>query len=334
MWTTADIEHLIERFERQALPAVEWTHEAHLVVGFSLIDRFDFPQAFEAARKFIRLHNTSVGTPNTDTEGYHDTITGFWLHLIEAFSTAHQHLPLPARINRFLCSSLSRPTMPLAYYEHRVLYAVKARQQWVEPQVPFQFDFGYRLHQPEVPERMETERLRIEKIAAADADDLAQLLMREKDRFIMHFTPEYRALHALNGLPEMIRNCHHNWAQRTAFYWGLYKKGSSGIIGKLELSGLRWEIPCGYLSYYIASEHEGQGLVNEAVSALINVCFNGLGFTKLELRTSDDNLASHRIAEKNGFVREGVVSRNYRRFSGELVDIVVWGLKRENWITT
>ncbi|MGB0175731.1 MAG: hypothetical protein ACPF9D_01105, partial [Owenweeksia sp.] len=67
------------------LPKPEWTHEAHLVVAIWYSSLYPFEEALSLVRQNITAHNESVGTPNTDTEGYHETITRFWLMVARHF---------------------------------------------------------------------------------------------------------------------------------------------------------------------------------------------------------------------------------------------------------
>ena len=84
-YTEAEINALIDRFEKQELPKVEWTHEAHLVMAIWYMTHYDAKEALDRCRVNITLHNESVGTPNTDDEGYHESITKFWLWVAGKF---------------------------------------------------------------------------------------------------------------------------------------------------------------------------------------------------------------------------------------------------------
>ncbi|WP_297069307.1 GNAT family N-acetyltransferase [uncultured Duncaniella sp.] len=57
----------------------------------------------------------------------------------------------------------------------------------------------------------------------------------------------------------------------------------------------------GELGYWIAVPYWGQGLIPEAVNALINHGFKDLGLRALWIGHYDDNAKSHRVAEKCGF---------------------------------
>jgi hypothetical protein len=128
-----EIQSLIERFENQKLPKSEWTHEAHLVVAIWYCFHNEFDQTLAIVRNYITQHNTSVGTPNTDTEGYHETITKFWILIASAFLKKHSTITINVACNNFINSNYSTSYYPLNYYSKKQLFSTQARHHWIEP---------------------------------------------------------------------------------------------------------------------------------------------------------------------------------------------------------
>jgi hypothetical protein len=132
-YTTSQLHFLIERFEKRQLPKVEWTHEAHLAVAIWYLTHYTFDEALALVRKNITDHNTSVGTPNSRNEGYHETITRFWLSTAKHFLAERQLLTVTENVNAFITSDKGQSSYPLHYYNSSTLFSVYARQHWVEP---------------------------------------------------------------------------------------------------------------------------------------------------------------------------------------------------------
>lgn len=132
-YSHTEIVHLIERFEKQCLPKVEWTHEAHLVVAVWYCDRLPLNEAMTVVREKITLHNESVGTPNSDTEGYHESITRFWLLVASELLRHHKSEDLATKCNRLIDSESGKSDYPLMYYSSGKLFSVKARKEWMNP---------------------------------------------------------------------------------------------------------------------------------------------------------------------------------------------------------
>ena len=123
----------IEAFENQTLPISEWNHEAHLVVAIYYTNRYTFSEALERVRKGIIAYNETVGTPNSDTSGYHETLTRFWLWVANDFIKKLRSNDLALLCNTFIQSEVSDKHFPLKFYSREVLLSSEARWQWIAP---------------------------------------------------------------------------------------------------------------------------------------------------------------------------------------------------------
>jgi hypothetical protein len=128
------LENLAQRFRNRTLPREEWTHTAHLQVGAWHVEHFGLEQAIVELKLGIRLLNESLGTPNTATQGFHETITVAYAHLIAAFLA--QRPPLMSFgecVDRLTNSALGSSSFLQTFYSREVLMSETARTSWVEP---------------------------------------------------------------------------------------------------------------------------------------------------------------------------------------------------------
>jgi len=79
------------------------------------------------------------------------------------------------------------------------------------------------------------------------------------------------------------------------------------------------------VGYWLAPEARGRGVATRAVRLVAGWTFAELGLARLELTCGPENVASQRVAERCGFVREGVL-RSHIRFKGGRRDTVVFSL--------
>ena len=133
--TLADVAAFIDEFEGRRLPKARWTHEGHLVAGLWFVWHFGAAQALQKLRVRIRDHNTSVGTPNTDSSGYHETITRLYVEGIDHFCSANRDRPLEEVLVELLSSPMARREWPLSLYPSERLFSARARREWVPPEV-------------------------------------------------------------------------------------------------------------------------------------------------------------------------------------------------------
>ncbi|HEY9182646.1 MAG TPA: hypothetical protein VIQ99_05570 [Gammaproteobacteria bacterium] len=131
--TRHDVAEFIQLFEGGQLPRARWTHRGHLVAGFWYLSLHPFDEALGIVRARIRRHNEAVGTPNTDSNGYHETITRLYLIGIDAHRAAHDHLSFERSLAALLTSPLADSGWPLAFYSRERLFSVEARRGWIAP---------------------------------------------------------------------------------------------------------------------------------------------------------------------------------------------------------
>ncbi len=136
MYFTDDdaIEHVASGIIDHTLPKSEWTHAGHFAVALWLCrHRPDLAKA-DAIRTLITQYNEATQTPNTDTSGYHHTITLASMRGAAFCLAGHaETVPLHIVHAALMTSRLGSPDWLLAHWCREILFSVAARQNWVEP---------------------------------------------------------------------------------------------------------------------------------------------------------------------------------------------------------
>lgn len=111
----------------------EWTHEAHLAACLYIVaERPDLVPERDLPG-LIRRFNESVGGVNSDTEGYHETITQVYIRAVRGFfARAEPELSLVEKANGLLTAEEGRRDWPLRFYSRELLFSREARQRWME----------------------------------------------------------------------------------------------------------------------------------------------------------------------------------------------------------
>jgi len=132
----AEIERIGEGLLARTLPRADWTHEAHLAATtYLLLRRPDIDLDMQLP-SIIRSFNESVGGVNSETEGYHETITRASLHGVRLFlSEADKREPLFDLVNDLLLSPMGKRDWPLRFYTPERLFSAEARRDWVRPDI-------------------------------------------------------------------------------------------------------------------------------------------------------------------------------------------------------
>jgi hypothetical protein len=143
-----DLDAFAARFEACRIPKSEWTHLAHLAIGMWHVQRYGADDALTRLRHGISRLNDSHGTLNTETSGYHETITRAYVRLLAQFLDASPSaMPLAERVSRLIASPLAEKEALLKFYSRELLMSPEARASWVEPDImPLQISALVRRH--------------------------------------------------------------------------------------------------------------------------------------------------------------------------------------------
>jgi hypothetical protein len=124
---------IVEGFRTRTLPAAAWTHQAHLAVGLWHVRMFGEAAAMERLRDAIRAYNTASGIPNSDTRGYHETVTRYFVWAAARFLESAPDAGLSALVDAFLAHPLAAKSGIFRFWTRERLLSVAARRGWVEP---------------------------------------------------------------------------------------------------------------------------------------------------------------------------------------------------------
>lgn len=131
--TEAEIEEFLAAFEGCMLPKERWTHGAHILAGACYVRELEREAAIDKMRLCVRRFNESVGGKNTETSGYHETITVMWLRLQHGLWMESQ--PMGKAEFARLAVERFEPQRAVfrEYYGFDVVGSTEARLGWVEP---------------------------------------------------------------------------------------------------------------------------------------------------------------------------------------------------------
>ena len=135
--SVAEIEEVVRGFETCATAPADFSHAAHLTVALWYVAHAPLDVAAERMRhglaRFIAHHGV-------DPQKYHETITLFWLKLVQHFlAHAGAERPLPDVANE-LIARCGDSKMLFAHYSREIVGTEAARTGWVEPDLrPLEF---------------------------------------------------------------------------------------------------------------------------------------------------------------------------------------------------
>lgn len=87
------------------------------------------------------------------------------------------------------------------------------------------------------------------------------------------------------------------------------------------------------LGYWCHTAHTGQGLMTEALTAVMDAAFSQLEAQRVFYRTNPQNIKSAKMAERLDFTHEGTLKNYERNGEGQLEDMHFFAHRPESWLT-
>jgi ribosomal-protein-serine acetyltransferase len=160
------------------------------------------------------------------------------------------------------------------------------------------------------------------------AEEVAALIVRNQRR-LARWEPWAEHPATVVALRSFIRSCLDGFAAGTQIQ--TYILVGRRLVGSC---GLRISVAArtGEVGYWLDAEHEGRGIATRSARALVTTGFRERGLLRVELRTAVDNVRSRALAERLGFVHEGV-QRAAQVFSDRRVDMALYAALAREWRT-
>ncbi len=133
-WTAEDVRRVRRGFDTQTIPEKEFNHAAHIAVGATYVCELGAEKALAHLREALPRYNVSQGGENTDTRGYHETLTRFWVERLADFlETQSPVAPVEDRSVAAVAAFGHRSKLFEEYYSFDVVKSLEARRGWVAP---------------------------------------------------------------------------------------------------------------------------------------------------------------------------------------------------------
>ncbi len=159
------------------------------------------------------------------------------------------------------------------------------------------------------------------------AEALADLVRRNVEH-LRSFVPAVTALDSFEKAREHLDGVAGRAERDEILEWYLF--ADDVMCGAVRLNKIEVANRKASVSYLLDAAHQGRGIATRAVQALVEHCFTVLNLNRLELTCATTNLPSARLAERVGFVREGLL-RQAECLNGAFVDHFVYGLIRSEF---
>ena len=173
---------------------------------------------------------------------------------------------------------------------------------------------------------LETDRLIIRTLNEADVTDLKEWLGRDE-------IYTYWGRNASKGEknPELMFIDPRPWVKRKPspdFDWGIVLKETNTVIGMIAVFDIQ-NSRMGDIGYRIHPEYWNMGITTEALKEVVKFVFENTEIDRLNGRADVRNIASNKILERCGFIKEGTIRQG--KMVSVYCDYNIYGMLREDY---
>ncbi len=127
---------------------------------------------------------------------------------------------------------------------------------------------------------------------------------------------------------EFCRNGEVSFLSRNGFPFLMFLKEGNIYVGGNGLHALNWSVPSCEVGYWCRTPYQRMGLTTEAVIAVNEFAFRYVGARRVTLLADVENRASRIVAERAGYMLEGIMKNERIDPSGQLRDTCLYAIAR------
>jgi ribosomal-protein-serine acetyltransferase len=149
--------------------------------------------------------------------------------------------------------------------------------------------------------------------------------IRESMAEILPWMPWCHIDYSIQESKTWVESCPDSWEKGTAYEFVILDARNDSFLGCCGLNRIHIIDKVANLGYWIRTSQTRQGVAANAALLLVRFGFQQLQLKRIEIIAAVENVASQRVAEKIGAVREGVL-RNRLILQDQVHDAVLFSI--------
>lgn len=123
---------------------------------------------------------------------------------------------------------------------------------------------------------------------------------------------------------EFVRGCDLSYRGHQGIVFAIDCDGA--FAGTIGLHSIQLSDHCAEVGYWIEKSHREKGIATVALKTVLNFSLNVAAFRRIEAMADFDNLASQRVMERAGMVRDALLRNRVTKPNGEQIDMVLYSI--------
>jgi len=175
---------------------------------------------------------------------------------------------------------------------------------------------------PQIP----THRLLLRRLRL---DDAADLFAYASDPAVTA-TVTFDTHLSIDDSLAFIRHVVEEYGRGERAAWGIEHRAEKRLIGTIGFTTIRAGGYVGVAGYALARPYWRQGLMTEALGAVVDYGFRHMGLRRIEATCGVDNIGSYRVMEKVGMQLDGIL-RDAHYVKGRLITVRLHSILRRDY---
>lgn len=176
-------------------------------------------------------------------------------------------------------------------------------------------------------QQLETRRLMLKEITERDCEDVFKIFS-DKEVLKYYDIEPLKNLEEANNLIQMLSR---RFKNKRGIRWGMYLKDTGRLIGTCGYQGLNMESLRTDIGYEMSKDFWGQGLMQEALQAIIGFGFNIMSLNRIQALVEPNNKNSLNLLHRIGFNEEGTLSE-YEYYRSGFKDLIMLSLLKSKYL--
>ncbi|SNZ17519.1 ribosomal-protein-alanine N-acetyltransferase [Terribacillus aidingensis] len=174
---------------------------------------------------------------------------------------------------------------------------------------------------------LETERLRLRKVTAADAD---AIFAYGSDSAVSEFVTwnTHQSIDDTQQFLDIILSLYEN---HQAVFWGIEHKEQKQLIGTINYVSWNQKDHVGEIGYVMARPYWGNGYMAEAAKEVITFGFERMKLERIQAKCIAENEGSEKVMQKSGMLFEGTL-RKLLCLKGKQRDVKMYAITKSDFL--
>ena len=157
---------------------------------------------------------------------------------------------------------------------------------------------------------LKTERLILRQLTSSDDKEIFALRSNDNVNKYLGRKPSK----SIDDAKNFIKTINENIQRNDSIYWAITLNGTDTLIGTICLFNFSEDHSNVEIGYELLPDFQGKGIMQEAISKVINFGIQHIGLNSIEAYTHSENQSSTRLLEKFNFKKNCAGEGNFMKF--------------------